>query len=274
MAAAIVFIILFGVSTGLHIVQMFRTRTWFMVPFVIGAIFETIGYIGRALSAKQNPGPYTLVPYIIQTILILVAPALFAASIYMELGRIVFMLDGDKALFIRRTWLTRIFVIGDVFSFLLQSSGGGLLATGSALGKTLIVVGLFIQLVFFGLFVVAAALFHMRISKMPTQKCYNLPWWRRHMLSLYVVSILILIRSIVRVVEYLQGYTGYIMEHEAFIYIFDGLVMWLATMTMNWIHPGEVAREIRSARTGSGRGVADEEQLHNKDGVRMDYVPV
>jgi hypothetical protein len=75
------------------------------------------------MSASQNPGPYTLGPYIIQSILLLVAPALFAASIYMELGRIVLMVDGQRSLFVRRTWLTKIFVTGDVFSFLLQSSG-------------------------------------------------------------------------------------------------------------------------------------------------------
>ena len=107
---------------------------------------ETIGYIGRALSASQNPGPYTLGPYVMQTLLLLLAPALFAASIYMELGRIVQMLDGDKALFIRRTWLTKIFVAGDVLSFLMQSSGGGLMANGDAgsidTGKNVVVGGL------------------------------------------------------------------------------------------------------------------------------------
>lgn len=123
MPAAIIFIVLFGISTALHLTQMFTTKTWFLIPFVIGGIFETIGYIGRALSANQNPGPYTLGPYIIQSVLLLVAPALFAASIYMELGRISLMTDGEKALFIRRKWLTKIFVGGDVVSFLMQASG-------------------------------------------------------------------------------------------------------------------------------------------------------
>jgi hypothetical protein len=58
-----------------------------------------------------------------QSVLLLVAPALFAASIYMELGRIVLMVDGERSLFIRRKWLTKLFVSGDVLSFLMQSSG-------------------------------------------------------------------------------------------------------------------------------------------------------
>lgn len=190
----------------------------------------------------------------------------------MELGRIVLMIDGDRALFIRRTWLTKIFVTGDVLSFLMQSSGGGLLASGSAssisTGKSVIVGGLFLQVIFFGLFVVAAAIFHVRMTQMPTPKSYALPW-KKHMMSLYMVSILIFMRSILRVVEYLQGYSGYIITHEAFLYVFDALLMFSAMVTMLWIHPGEVAREVRAARQG---GASRGEQ--NKDGVRMDYVAV
>lgn len=87
------------------------------------ASVETVGYIGRAMSAQQNFGEYTMGPFIMQSVLLLVAPALFAASIYMELGRIVLMIDGERFLFIRRTWLTKLFVAGDVLSFLMQSSG-------------------------------------------------------------------------------------------------------------------------------------------------------
>lgn len=145
MAAAIIFVLLFGASAILHSVQMGMTRTWFMIPFLIGGFckwdtilafserhtewlltrssVETIGYIGRAMSATQEFGEYTMGPYIIQSVLLLVAPALFAASIYMELGRIVLMVDGERHLFIRRTWLTKLFVAGDVLSFLMQSSG-------------------------------------------------------------------------------------------------------------------------------------------------------
>lgn len=61
-----------------------------------------------------------------QSILLLVAPALFAASIYMELGRIVLLVDGESRCFMRRKWMTKIFVAGDVLSFFLQ--GGGMLA--------------------------------------------------------------------------------------------------------------------------------------------------
>lgn len=83
---------------------------------------EWIGYICRAVSHTQAPN-YTLIPYVIQSILLLVAPALFAASIYMELGRIIRMVDGEALSLIKTKRMTLIFVLGDVLTFLIQSSG-------------------------------------------------------------------------------------------------------------------------------------------------------
>jgi RTA1 like protein len=58
-----------------------------------------------------------------QILLLLVAPALFAASIYMALGRIISLVDGEDRSIIKRRWLTKIFVAGDVLSFVLQGAG-------------------------------------------------------------------------------------------------------------------------------------------------------
>lgn len=41
----------------------------------------------------------------------------------MELGRLITLADGEKLSLIRVSWLTKIFVGGDVLSFLMQSSG-------------------------------------------------------------------------------------------------------------------------------------------------------
>lgn len=39
-AAAIIFAGLFGLCSLLHFYQLIRTRTWFMIPFLIGTIRE------------------------------------------------------------------------------------------------------------------------------------------------------------------------------------------------------------------------------------------
>lgn len=74
------------------------------------------------MSAHQSPD-WTLGPYIIQSTLLLVAPALFAATIYMILGRIILLVRGEHHSIIRLKFLTKIFVVGDILSFLMQASG-------------------------------------------------------------------------------------------------------------------------------------------------------
>ena len=81
-----------------------------------------VGYIGRTFSARQAPD-FTLGAYVVQSILLLLGPALFAASIYMILGRLIVTLGAEAYGIIRPSWLTKVFVTGDVLSFLMQSSG-------------------------------------------------------------------------------------------------------------------------------------------------------
>ncbi|KAK3703259.1 hypothetical protein LTR37_014599 [Vermiconidia calcicola] len=255
-AAAIIFAVLFLLSTSLHGYQMFGTRTRFLIPFFIGGIFECIGYIGRGICWSERPD-YSTGPYVVQTIMLLVAPALFAASVYMQLARIVLMVGGDKLLFIRRTWLTRLFVSGDILSFLMQSSGGGLMSTGSSdpstvsMGQNIILAGLILQVIYFALFVIVGAIFHIKLRKQPTDKSNDLPW-QRHMFSLYGVSLLIFIRCVIRVVEYAQGHDGYIITHELFLYIFDAVPMLLVMGIMNVVHPSQVSAALKGGKQVRG----------------------
>ena len=52
----------------------------------------------------------------------------------------------------------------------------------------------------------------------------------------YFVSIMILIRSAFRLVEYAEGFTGYLQSHEAFFYVFDSVPMLVVMAWMNWQH--------------------------------------
>ena len=95
---------------------------YILLIFVLTEVVEIVGYIGRALSSKQSPD-WTLGPYIMQTLCLLLAPALLAASIYMLLGRIILVLQAEPHSILKKKWLTKIFVTGDVMSFLLQGTG-------------------------------------------------------------------------------------------------------------------------------------------------------
>ncbi|KAF6843736.1 RTA1 domain protein [Colletotrichum musicola] len=243
-AGAVIFVLLFLATTCFHFWQLFKSRCWFLIPLAVGGIFEFVGYAARAKSGNESPD-WTLGPYIMQSLLLLVAPALFAATIYMELGRIISAIDGEGHTLIRKEWMTKLFVTGDVLSFLLQGGGGGYQAAGSleALnnGAKIIIAGLFVQLIFFGFFIFVAVAFHRSINAAPTGRSNSSIPWRKHMTALYVGSFLIMVRSIFRAVEYLQGFDGYLLSHEAYLYLFDALLMFIVMVLFNWIHPAEVA---------------------------------
>lgn len=84
-----------------------------------GAV-QIIGYICRILAHDDNK---SIPIYSVQTILILLAPPLYAASIYMTLGRLIRYLGAESQSLIPTKWLTKIFLVGDVVAFLMQAAG-------------------------------------------------------------------------------------------------------------------------------------------------------
>ncbi|KAH7219463.1 RTA1 like protein-domain-containing protein [Fusarium oxysporum] len=263
--AAVIFIILFLVLSAAHIWKMIHNRLWFCIPFVIGGFLEVIGFIGRAMANKATE---KLGPYIIQSVFLLIPPSLFAASIYMTLGRIIRGLGpkGESCSIVRVKWLTTLFVVGDVFSFLVQSSGAGMMAAGDdpTMGENIVIGGLVIQVLFFGLFVVAAIIFQLRYRKIGgnwrvvgSSNTASVFDWERMLMMLYATSALILIRCFFRIVEYVMGADAYPLKNEWTLYIFDALLM-AAVMVIFYIwYPSRV------------QGF---QELQNRDSADLAYV--
>lgn len=120
----------------------------------------------------------------------------------------------------------------------MLASGNG---SNTATAQNIILGGLFIQVIAFGFFIFVALLFHKRMHANPTYKSTqpDMPW-QKHMKVLYSVSLLIMVRSVVRVVEYIQGNDGYILSHEIFLYVFDATLMFIAIAIFNLVHPSEM----------------------------------
>ena len=125
-------------------------------------------------------------------------------------------------------------------------TGGGIQAGGTLallnLGEKIIIVGLFLQVVFFGIFITVATVWHMRFKH---QNAIQLTAkrdaiWRKYMWSLYGGSALIMVRSIFRIIEYLMGNDGFLLRHEYFLYIFDAFLMFLVMVLFLWLHPSKL----------------------------------
>jgi hypothetical protein len=134
------------------------------------------------------------------------------------------------------------------------------------MGKNVIIGGLFVQIIFFGFFLLSAVVFQRRfvtavgggggwgyVSTTSSASADHLPW-RKHMFALHTSSVLILVRSVMRVVEYVQGTDGFVMSNEVFIYAFDGLLVWVVLVILVVVHPCEVGRLLKREKMRMGRG--------------------
>ncbi|KAK9847345.1 hypothetical protein MYU51_019553 [Penicillium brevicompactum] len=268
--AAAASVIVFATLTALHAWRMHNFRAVYFTAFTIGGLFETLGYSGRVWSHFDQDA---LGGFIIQEILILVAPALYAASIYMVLGRLLRSLRAEHLSFIQVKWMTKVFVIGDIISFTLQAGGGGIQSAGSLklyeIGEKVIIVGLFVQIAVFGFFMATALICHCRLAgaSNPITDEGVIPW-RRHLYVLYITSMIILLRSIFRVIEYVQGNGGYLISHEIFLYIFDAFFMAVVMLMFFIWYIGDLDPKATEKRPESGVGLIelDQEESH---GIRV-----
>lgn len=162
----------------------------------------------------------------------------------MILGRTIRAVQGQALSPIRPTWLTKIFVGGDVLCFLIQSAGGASLAGSQGdkkkadLGKFTILAGLFLQIVLFAVFIFVSYIFYKRLRRQPTPMSQRPEIrWLTMLYVLFGVSVLITVRNIFRVIEYAGGEDGYLLVHEWPMYAFDATLMLAVVAILLWWFP-------------------------------------
>jgi hypothetical protein len=135
-----------------------------------------------------------------------------------------------------------------------SATGGGILASANdsdtmATGENILIVGLFIQLVFFGLFIVVTTLFHYRIIRQPTTRSATLDVpWLRYIYILYGASGLVMVRSVFRAIEYIMGADGELQQNEVYFYVLDTVLMLGVSVLFNVFHPQTIiAREPKDS---------------------------
>jgi RTA1 like protein len=113
--------------------------------------------------------------------------------------------------------------------------------SGVKLGQNIITGGLGIQVLFFGLFILVAAIFNYRLRAMPSMRSKQLSVpWQSYLFILYGASFMIMIRSVFRIVEYVMGQDGFLLDHEVFLFAFDAALMFLTMVLFNIYHPSRI----------------------------------
>ncbi|KAF7719816.1 RTA-like protein [Penicillium ucsense] len=240
LGAGIAFLVLFGLTMVVHTVQLCWKRTWWCAVFSIGALVEILGWAGRTWSAEC---PYNNTAFLMQISTLIMAPTFFTAGIYILLGRFIQIL-GPESSSIKPSLYLWIFCTCDIVSLVVQAIGGGM-ASGQAgkvggntkPGTDVMVAGIIFQLVSITVFVACAADFVRRTLRRRLLQSLNgsvVP-----LLGAMIFSVLcIYIRSIYRTIELLQGWSGYLITHEKYFIVLDGVMMVLAVAVFNVIHPG------------------------------------
>lgn len=219
----------------------------------------TAGYAFRFVSAGS---PTELGPYIGQSLFIILPPSLYAATIYMIYGRLVLFVNAAEASVIRPTLVTKVFVCGDVLSFFMQAGGGGMMAQASMadMGQKMMLIGLFVQLLFLGLFLSISLIFWGRMSKSSKQyaiRQYGKHSWDALLKMVLAAAVIIILRCVFRVIEFAQGHSGYLVSHEIYMYIFDAAPMLIVQIMMHFVYAAEIFGVGRHSRLGKSESIID-----------------
>ncbi|KAI7361601.1 hypothetical protein KC354_g7946 [Hortaea werneckii] len=249
--AAWAFLIMFAIATVGHFFLMCPYRASYFIPMVIGGIMETCSYYGRAwLSENKN----NFSAFVLYNLLNIPAPVFISMTLYLSLGRIIRALEAQDQASLGPKAITAIFVINDIICFCLQIAGVGLQATTDShvreIGGHVVLAGMIFQILVFAWFVLIAYRFHSAMKHNPTSIASDprIPSIGKHMWVIYASSGCIMLRNLVRAIEYGQGGRGSIASNEVFLYVFDGALMLIVMAVYLVIHPGLLLRKIRKSK--------------------------
>ncbi|KAL4738079.1 RTA1 like protein-domain-containing protein [Aspergillus similis] len=277
LAATVLFSILYIIPFIYHIYISYSAhkktstkyfRYSYSAPIIIAVFIEITGYGQRAASTQstQDIGLFATS----QTMIVL-APVLVCASLYVLLGRIIRSTctfqnrDRDRAArrrvagtgtrrgeeageaekraevkvggIVRASYLPKIFITLDVAAMLTQGGGSAIAAAGEwkgtmeDIGTGVLIGGLALQVVTFTVFLSVVVSFHREILRHGEEGMSMV------LRGVYIGGLFIMIRSIFRLIEFALGTESYVMTNEWPLYVLEAVPMLVAFMVLGWYHP-------------------------------------
>ncbi|KAF5561436.1 phospholipid-translocating ATPase [Fusarium napiforme] len=239
-----IFIGVFGLSMALHIFQGIKMKTWgFMASMMAGCILEIIGYIGRLII---HDNPFDFIGFLLQIIMITIAPVFFSAAIYVLLSQVINFVDPNVSRFSPK-YFYWIFIPSDIISLILQAVGGAVSVVSTAqedvtTGEDISIAGLVFQVVTLLCFVALFIDYVVRASKSPARYRLTKPILT-FLFFLFLSTIFILIRCGYRIAELNGGYFSAIFRDEGLYIALESCMMCIAVLLLNAGHPGYAFKE-------------------------------
>ncbi|KAF2134861.1 RTA1-domain-containing protein [Dothidotthia symphoricarpi CBS 119687] len=254
LAANWIFCILFGLSTVAFLTQGIFRKGWlsFTIAMTAGCVLEVVGYIGRIMA---HNGQYKETPFLIQIVCLTIAPAFFAAGIYLCLSRIILAFGADISR-IKPLSYPRIFIPCDIVSLLLQATGGGIASVKThndddpKTGNDIMLAGLAVQVFTLLVFILLAVDFAFRTTRRVCRhgassaldpaysKLRKLKMFKGFLVALTFSTLCVFTRCVFRVAELSDGWGGYLMKTQRYFIGLEGAIIIAAVLALNMFHPG------------------------------------
>ncbi|TVY23782.1 Sphingoid long-chain base transporter [Lachnellula hyalina] len=269
LAANATFLALFAISFIGFAVTFALTRRAlaFTVAMLIGVILEVIGYVGRI---ESNKNQWQENGFLMQIVCLTIAPAFLAGGIYLCLRRIVYAFGPENSRISPEAY-TRIFIPCDLVSLLLQAAGGGLASAESHSNKSpdtgdnIMVAGLAFQVLTLLIFMVLCVDFAIRTRRRyksmgesafdqnPLYVSLRGSWrFKGFIAALTLATICIFWRSVYRVAELGEGWTGNLIRRQWLFVGFEGVMVIVACFALNLFNPAFSFKEAMNGLGGLG----------------------
>ncbi|KAJ6086660.1 RTA1 like protein [Penicillium canescens] len=270
------YLAIFSAMLLAQVILLIHFRAWaFSATMICGLILEVLGYVGRI---KLHYDPFGFTNFLLYLVCLTIAPAFFGAAVYLCLGRIIIIHQGENISRIKPRTYTVIFVTCDVISLVLQAAGGAITSSAedSAFrneGVNIMIVGLAFQVAALGIFMALGTDFtirsNMRSVKLKANEAHKLPnpefvairatrKWRLFLIcksshdkiqqhkyskkllfaAIATATITIFIRSFFRVFELNGGFHSSLANNEPALMVLDGAMVSIACLWLAILHPG------------------------------------
>ncbi|KAF8191019.1 RTA1 like protein-domain-containing protein [Mycena galopus ATCC 62051] len=264
-AVAIVFLVLFAISTALHVAQATYFRMWWLLPTAaLCGVGEVIGWSGRLWSSIS---PILKTPFVIQISTTIIAPTPLLAATFVIMARIIQQLGTSYSRLTPMRY-TMVFLPCDIIALVVQGVGGGMASSapdlaGANRGAHVMLGGIAFQfavIIVFSAFAIDFTLRYLRDKPVRAEGNPRGPLTPhlKTMLAAIVFSTTVLfIRSVYRLIELSGGWNGRIIHTEVYFNVLDGGMVTLAIFTLNFVHPGIFLALPRSKPEGSEKSSED-----------------
>ncbi|KAF8177351.1 RTA1-like protein [Mycena galopus ATCC 62051] len=245
---AIIFVVLYGLSTALHVGQAAYYRMWWLMPTAcICGFGELVGWSGRLWSSVS---PILYDPFMMQIVSTIIAPTPLIAVNFILLSWIITRL-GPRYARLTPIRYAILFITCDILALVIQAAGGGIASTasepsGTKLGSNIMLGGIVFQ---FASIVTYCGLGSDFLFHYHTDRPVRFDSSGRGILDgkVYIMicalafsTLMLFIRSVYRIVELAGGWNGRVIHTEVYFNVLDGGMVVLAIYSLNFAHPGRL----------------------------------